>query len=86
MGHYETLRKRVKDTGRDVVLGDYKPWMHRRGYYKPANDPANQWWDERGFLHIEAPAKLTDSGRRLGLPHTEIIDDIEGGETDATEV
>ena len=75
MPSIETIRRRVKSLQTELDKG-YSPWMHDKGYYLPADDPRNKWTDENGWLHIEVPAKLTPLGKRLGVPHTELILDI----------
>ena len=75
MPSIETIRRRMNALKTELGKG-YAPWMHGKGYYLPVDDERNKWRDENGWLHIEMPAKLTEKGRWLGLPHTELILDI----------
>lgn len=70
---FEGLRKRVKNTPAKQQGRGY--CRETRHFYSEPDDPCNQWVDDDG-LHIAVPGRISETGRRFGLPYTEIIDDI----------
>lgn len=68
----EAVRRRIKALERDVR--EFGDWMFAAGFYEPI-ESGTSWVDGRGVTHIAVPAKLTEKGRRAGVPYHEFTYD-----------